>query len=129
MVITPAAERHDVAITAVDFEPQLAPDGSIVSDKMKLLVAVENKGNRPETNLVVRVGLSSAKDREVLAQSTATVDGLVPGESKILRFETQPGLPLRSGYVLKAELDPVPGEVELSNNLRTYQLQVTMMSK
>src|SRR5437764_545928 len=50
-------EEHDLAVAAVDFDPALDSVGIVAGKPYALLVAVENKGNRPEGAFTVSTQL------------------------------------------------------------------------
>ena len=128
-VATPTAEAHDLAITAIDFDPALRSNSLLASDNITLLVAVENRGNQVEKDAIVEATLFGLPDSDVLVSSQGMVKEIVPGESQVARFSNFSSIPLRSAYSLKVEVSPVPGEIFLGNNSRTYKLEVTVSSR
>ncbi len=125
----PIGETHDMAITAIDFDPALKGGSSLPTDNITLLVAVENRGSEVERDAVVEAALVGSPDMNVLVTSQATIKEIVPGESQVVRFSNFSSIPLRSAYSLRVEVQPVPGEFAKANNTRTYKLEVTVSSR
>lgn len=124
----PSAELHDLAVTAIDFDPALRPGSFAATDNINLLVAVENRGNQAESDAVVEATLYGLPDSDVLVTSKATIMEIVPGESQVVRFSNFSSIPLRSAYYLRVETRSVQGEIVLGNNAKSYRLEVTVSS-
>lgn len=118
------AER-DIAVLAVDFDPPLnllkMPIGS---QEVTLQVAIENKGYRKESNIQVTVKLLGNELTDVIKQETQNIDNLPPGGIKILQFRSLLSVPYRSKYRLEIEASPVPNETLLTNNRKSYDIQI-----
>ena len=126
-VVTAVPQIHDVAIIGVDFDPALDYSQIISNGGVTLLVAVENKGLATETNVELKVRLldtvNEAKPQELL-NDTVAVRSLLSHEVRVVRFDPVTGLPVRERYKLVAELSPVMGEQELSDNTRSFDILV-----
>ncbi len=125
---TPSSEFHDIAITAVDFDPLPRPDQPLDAENSSLLAIVENKGNKVEGQITVSATLRTDNEEKPLYQSKAQIDRLVPGESKVVRFSKLGQVPLKSNYVLQVEAMSVPGETILENNSKVAKVDVVMTS-
>jgi hypothetical protein len=125
--VTP--DEHDLAILAVDFEPQLDYE-QIVSDLngITLLVAVENTGLSTETGVLVEAQLSADDGRTVIVERSAEIASIAPGETQVVRFSQLPRPPYRPTYQLSVQAVAVPGEANLTNNLRVYDITITSSS-
>ena len=120
------AENHDVAIAAVDFDPALDPQKLVSGKPHSLLVAIENKGNRTEEQVIVTAQLLTADRQQVLMSSQKQVNLISPGNLTVVKF---PGatnnLPRQRTYLLNVEIQPCPREANLANNKRTLEIQVS----
>lgn len=126
VVVTPPAVNHDIAITAIKFDPASGSGGSSSQTPGSLLAVLENKGNQGEKDITLEATLYGPEEGDLLLRRSARVQTLVPGESSVVSFGELPLLPLRSSYRLIIEAKPVPGEVLISDNRKTYELQVTL---
>lgn len=122
-------EAHDLAVTAIDFDPAWKGGNSFPSDNITLLVAVENRGGEVERDVVVGSTLYGWPDMDVLATSEASIKAIAPGESQVVRFSSFSSIPLRSAFTLKVQVQPVMGETAMANNSRAYKLEVTVSSR
>jgi hypothetical protein len=123
---TVAPDERGLAIMGVDFDPPLEAGQILSSGGVTLLVALENQGRQTEPVARVTARLhdpNSALEAD-LANETITVRSLAPGELRIVRFTQVNDLPVRSHYKLAIEVLPVPGERELDDNVRTYDIIV-----
>lgn len=123
--VEPAKELHDLAITAIDFDPPLSSSRSLLAEQLSLLAVVENQGNQVERLLVVQAKLYASPSDVPLVQSEAKVDRLVPGESKVVRIQGLPSVPVRSAYKLDVSVVPVAEEVLVTDNTKTYRIEVS----
>ena len=64
-----------------------------------------------------------AGPRELL-NDTVLIRSLAPREVRVVRFNQVTDLPVRERYKLVAELSPVRGERELSDNTRSFDILV-----
>lgn len=124
-----AGPAHDMAVTAIDFDPAWKGGAHLANDNITLLVAVENRGSEVERDVVVEAALLGLPDADVLVNSQATIKEIVPGESQVVRFSNFSSIPLRSAYSLRVEIQPVLGETAQNNNSRIYRLEVTVSSR
>ena len=126
-VVTAIPSPHAVAIIGVDFDPELDYSQILTNGGVTLLVAVENKGLSAESNVEVKARLLDTADevrsRELLNQ-TVVIETLSPGQVRVVRFAQVNDLPLQERYELVVELSPVPGELELHDNTRRFDILV-----
>jgi hypothetical protein len=126
-VVTAVPQAHAVAIIGVDFDPALDSSQILSNGGVTLLVAVENQGLATETNVELRARLFDTADeggpRELL-NGTMMIRSLAPREVRVVRFDQVTNLPVRERYKLVAELSPVRGERELSDNVRSFDIVV-----
>jgi len=126
-VVTVIPQQHDLSILGIDFDPPLNYESIVSNGGITLLVAIENRGlcTESEVNLSARLmdRADSAKARELLNE-TLTLDNVAAGEVRVARFTQVSELPARDGYHLVLELEPVAGEVDLSDNHRAYDIVV-----
>lgn len=123
--VTPSA--HAVAIVGVDFDPPLSSLQALNESGVRLLVAVENQGQYPESNLEVTALLSDPNDpadARSLLNETVVIESLAPGEIRLVRFSPVTALPIRGQYTLMVELTAVAGDLALQDNSRTYEIIV-----
>ncbi len=125
-VITRVYE-HDLAVLAIDFDPPLAYEQIVVKgEQATLLVAVENLGFQTEANVKVKARLSAYEDDTPILEKTCYIDTIAPGQIKIARFKDISRVPYRPAYRLKVWVLPVPGEIGVANNEKSYDLYVNM---
>ncbi|MCL5958829.1 MAG: hypothetical protein M1358_05830 [Chloroflexi bacterium] len=122
-VKAPSSDHHDVAIISVDFDPPLTQGrlAAVPLDKLALLVAVDNKGNKAETGLSVQAKLMGESEADTIESKSLTIDSLAPGEARVVKF-TGFAAPARSSYFLKVEVQPISGEIVTNDNSKTIQL-------
>lgn len=127
LAVTAVPQTHAVAIIGVDFDPELDYDQIISNGGVTLLVAVENQGQVTETGVELKARLldtaNEGSSRDLLNE-TVLIDSLAPREVRIVRFNQVSDLPVRERYKLVAELTPVQGERELSDNTRSFDILV-----
>ena len=111
----------------VDFDPSLDYSEITAVGGVTLLVAIKNLGLATEPKAEVRARLldplNPARPVELLNEEI-TVRALAPDEVRVVRFSQVSDLPLRQLYQLEVELDPVPGERDLTDNTRSYDILV-----
>jgi hypothetical protein len=123
--VVPAA--HAVGIVGVDFDPPLDDPRFLSNGGVTLLVAIENQGVSAESNITVTARLldpHATADESPLLHEAVNVKTLAPGEVRVVRFSQVTDLPLRSRYKLRVELTPAPGEDDLADNSRAYDIVV-----
>jgi hypothetical protein len=123
---TVAPDERGLAIMGVDFDPPLEGGQLLRTGGVTLLVAVENQGRVTEqaARMTARLYDPASPHGVDLASETITVRSLAPGELRVVRFTQVTDLPVRSQYKLAVEVSPAPGERELGDNLRTYDILV-----
>jgi hypothetical protein len=119
-------EEHGLAIMGVDFDPPLEAGQILTSGGVTLLVALENQGQftEPTARVTARLYDPESPRSADLASETITVRGLAPRELRVIRFTQVTDLPVRMRYKLAVEVSPAPGERELLDNVRIYDILV-----
>jgi len=121
---TATGATNDIAIMGIDFAPPLKKaEQAMPTDKITLLVAIENKGTQVESNVVVEARLLSAT-QEPLLQGISRVETIAPGEVKIASFSDFAPLPPKPDYQLAIHVPGVPGETRLADNDKHFRLQI-----
>ena len=121
--VTP--DEHDLAILAVDFEPQLDYEQIVNNlDNITLLIAVENTGISTETDVAIEARLSCDEGRTTIVERDAEIASIAPGETQVVRFTQIPRPPYRPAYQLSVRAIAVPGETNLADNLRLYDINI-----
>jgi hypothetical protein len=122
-----SVDEHDLAVLAIDFDPSLNYEQIIIKgEQATLLVAVENIGLQTEANVKVKARLSAYEDDTPILEKTCHIDAIAPGQIKIARFKDISHVPYRQTYRLKVWVLPVPGEVGVANNQKSYDLYINM---
>jgi hypothetical protein len=123
----PPVDEHDVAVLAIEFDPSLECEQIMFrGEQATLLVAVENIGLQTEAGVEVKARLSTYEDDNPILEKTCHIDIIAPGQIKIARFKGISHIPNRPDYRLKVWIPPVPGEIGIANNQRSYDLRITM---
>jgi hypothetical protein len=118
-------ESHNLAVLAVDFDPPLDYEQLIIRrQSVALLVAVENTGTQTERDITVRAQLSAPADPDFVLTQGASLASLAPGEIQVVRFARLGEVPYYQAYYLEVVVDPVEGEIELSDNRRAFDIQI-----
>lgn len=122
--ITP--DDHDLTILAVDFDPPLDDYEQLINnpDGMTLLIAVENTGLSTEADVLIEVQLSADEGETIIVERSAEIASIAPGETQVIRFTQISSLPYRPAYQLSVQTVAVPGETNLANNSRVYDLHL-----
>lgn len=137
-VVQPAARRapeiatvvpsaHAVGIMGVDFVPSLDYSEIISYGGVTLLVAIENLGLTTEPKVEVKARLLDPADggeAVELLNEAVIAKSLFPGEVRVVQFAPVSDLPLRQRYKLEVAIEPVPGERDLADNTRSYDILV-----
>jgi hypothetical protein len=118
-------ERHDLGILAVDFDPALDMERIVANEPIKLLVGVENLGNRPESGVVVRATLYNGDRTRVLMVDSQRISNVTAGNVKIVEFTRGEAPPRYNSYVLEVKIDPVTRESNITNNHRTLNIAIS----
>jgi len=87
-------------------------------------VVIENRGSEPEQNVPVRVVLFDDADQVVL-NSVEYATTIAKHDTAIIRFEGDLPGTLKSRYQLRVVIDSVPGETNVLNNIRVYDVAVS----
>jgi hypothetical protein len=120
--LTPA-DTHDVRIISLHLEPAINNNGTVDTlENRTLLVAIDNNGNKAESNISVALAVKSDSDKESLISQTQNITTLAPGEVKVLKFGGLSTLPSRPAYKLIVDTVAVPGEVKTADNSKTLEL-------
>jgi len=123
---TTPVDEHDVAVLAIDFDPSLEYEQILAKgEQATLLVAVENIGLQTEADVTVKARLSTYEDNTLILEKTCYIDTIAPGQIKIARFKGISRIPYQSAYRLKVWILPVPGEIGMANNQRSYDLHIS----
>ena len=121
-------EEHDLAVLAVDFDPSLEYEKIIArrsrGEGITLLVAIENTGLQTEQSVAVQIELSRDGTETAFLQKEGSIETIAPGEIKIVHFEDAE-IPFSYQYLLKVYVEPVPGETQLDDNYKSYDLLIT----
>jgi len=126
--ITP--DEHDLAVLAIDFEPQLDYEQIVNNpDGITLLIAIENTGLSTETDVSIEAQLSADEGRTTIVERSAQIASIAPGETQVVRFVQIPRPPYRPTYQLSVQVLAVAGETNLADNLRIYDLLITSTSR
>ena len=123
-VVAWPAEDHDLAILGIEFSPPLRFADVIAAGKLTLLVALENRGNSRESDVIVEARLVDSADVEIIPRRSQQLASMGPGEVKLVRFEDLAFIPYRPAYVMTVSVLPVPGEVRTIDNQRSYRFQL-----
>lgn len=119
-----SSEIHDIAVTDVT----VFPTKVLIIGTVTINVTVENQGTSPETfNVTVYAGT------HVVNHPPLTVTDLAPGTTRTLTFQWKlypirimifpppwpwpPNAPLIENLTVRAEVTPVAGEVDVSDNI------------
>ena len=117
--------NHNLAVMAVDFDPPLSYKQLILHRQaVALLVVVENRGAQSEQDVVVRAQLSTPENPDFVLTQDASVTSIAPGEVQIVRFASLGKIPYHQAYYLEVVVEPVDGEVDLSDNSKAFDIQI-----
>ena len=117
--------ERNLTVMAVDFDPPLSYQQLILRRQaVELLVAVENSGRATERNVAVRAQLSSPEDPAFVLGQEASLSTIASGEIQIVRFAPLKEIPYHQTYRLEVWVDPLPGESDLADNQKVFDIQV-----
>jgi hypothetical protein len=120
-------DEHDLAVLAIDFDPSLEYEQILAKgEQVTLLVAVENIGLKTEADVTAKAQLSAQEDDTPILEKTCHIGAIAPGQIKIARFKGISRIPYRSAYRLTVWVLPVPGEIGMANNQKSYDLHITI---
>jgi hypothetical protein len=124
---SPGNTDHNLAITAVDFDPPLNYQQLIIQrQSLALLVAIENNGSSTERNVTVRAQLSSPEDPDLFLTQGASIASIAPGEVEVVRFSRLGEIPYHQTYHLEVMVDPVAGESDLGDSSKAFDIQILL---
>lgn len=116
---------YDLAIVSVDFDPALQGNRLPVRDSYAVLVAIENRGVLTARNIKVNASLKHVADAHTMLEGQQTVSELAPGAIKVVRIQPHGTLPPEfATYELTVQVQPLPSETILSNNVRGFTIRV-----
>jgi hypothetical protein len=120
-----AGQAHNLAVVAVEFDPPLDYQRLILRrQSITLLVALENRGSETEHDVTVQAELSTPADPTLhLARSTGT-PSIAPGEIQVVRFPALSAIPFFDAYHLEVIVDALPGEINLDDNRKAFDIQI-----
>lgn len=123
-----ALPERNLSIVGVDFDPPLEQQKIMRRGSLTLLVAVENEGLHPESEVRVRARLladTNTAAGEPLLEDERTLKVIAPGEVAVVRFESLERIPLYPRYRLEIGILPIPGETTLTDNERSFDIAVS----
>jgi hypothetical protein len=124
--LSSAAGEHNLAIMAAVLDPPLQYQQLILRrQSVTLMVALENRGTNTEREVVVRASLTSPRDAKLSLTQQAKVTSIAPGEIQIVQFARLEEIPYYTAYRLEVSVDPVAGELDLSDNTKVYDVKIT----
>jgi hypothetical protein len=123
---TPSGDgTHNLSVLAVDFDPPLTYQQLVLRPQsVELLVVIENTGKVTEHDVTVRAQLSTPQNPDYLLTQGASVASIAPGEIQIVRFARLSEIPLHETYNLEVIVEPVTGEIDLTDNTKAFELQI-----
>ncbi|HEY1013617.1 MAG TPA: hypothetical protein VGE07_12980 [Herpetosiphonaceae bacterium] len=115
---------YDLGIVSVDFDPALQGNRLPVNDTYAVLAAVENRGALTAYNVRVKARLLN-EDGGLVLEGAGALESLAPGAIAVVRIQPAGSLPAEfATYTLTVRAEPLPNESTLSNNTRTFTIQV-----
>lgn len=94
------------------------------SDQLEWQVTVENSGESPESNVIVRVTFAadaSPKDAQTVEKEIPSIQ---PGQQQSVTLPGPKSPTFGEASVLKVEVVPVPGEQKTDNNRAEYPVKI-----
>jgi hypothetical protein len=124
--LSPAEGDHNLAVMAAVLDPPLQYQQLISRrQSVTLMVAIENRGTSTERNVLVRASLTSPRDDKLDLSQEAKVASIAPGEIQIVQFARLQEIPYYTAYRLEVSVDPVAGELDLSDNSKVFDVKIT----
>ncbi len=126
-VATVVPSPHALAVVGIDFDPPLQYDQIMAAGGVSLIAAVHNGGLYAESGVAITAQLFDPAGRggaTLLLDETVVIDSLEPGEISLVRFSQVTTLPLRGRYRLVLQVSAVDGELDATDNQRTYEIVV-----
>lgn len=115
---------RDLAIAAVDFDPESSPQRIFSGRPYNLLVAVENKGNHLEGPFTVSLQLLAKDTGQLLMTAQRTLRMLSAGDVTVVRFPGQTSPQAQGVYLLDAQVQTLPRDADTSNNKRVLEVRM-----
>ena len=94
------------------------------SDQLEWQVTVENSGEAPETNVIVRVTFASDASPDDAQTVEKEIASMQPGEQQSVTLPGPKSPTFGEASVLKVEVVPVPGEQKTDNNRAEYPVKI-----
>lgn len=117
-----ARQEHDVQILAVNVTwPDSVQDLRQV--QVQLAVAIENRGNETAQDLELDIILRDDA-KQVVTRHVEKVTELAPGEVVVPTIQSTLSPPYSASYDLMIALEPVPGETQLANNRKRFEIHI-----
>jgi hypothetical protein len=117
-------ELHDLAIAAVDLDPEFDAQKAFTGRPYNLLVAVENKGNRIEGPFTVSLQLLTQDRGQLVMAAHRTLQMLSAGDVTVVRFPGQTPTPARGVYLLSTQVETLLHDANITNNRRTLEIRM-----
>jgi hypothetical protein len=86
------------------------------STDLAFVAAVTNSGDSQEVQVEVTLTIPAAAGQTEPIEKKQTIDLINPGETKEVTFRDFPQVPFGEKVNIRVDVDPVPGEKNLSNN-------------
>ncbi len=119
-------EDHNLAVMAAVLDPPLQYEQLIIRrQSVTLLVVIENRGDSTERDVAVRARLTSPRDAALDLSQESSITSIAPGEIQIVRFARLQEIPYYSAYRLEVSVDAVPGELDLRDNSKVYDVRIS----
>jgi hypothetical protein len=115
---------HDLAIAAVDFDPESGPQRIFSGRPYNLLVAVENKGSHLEGPFTVSLQLLAKDTGQLLMTAQRTLRMLSAGDVTVVHFPGQTPPQAQGIYLLSAQVQTLPRDADTTNNKRVLEVRM-----
>ena len=111
-----------VAVGSQTLQPRPAANRIVASSNVTFSVKFQNQGDNPETDVRVRIRIRGAGDTITVQK---TVDQTLPKAETTVEVPLGQAPPLSSAVTITAEVLPVPGEKNTTNNSQDYSALFT----
>jgi hypothetical protein len=111
-----------VAVGSQTLQPRPAANRIVASSNVTFSVKFANQGDNPETDVRVRIRIRGAGDTITVQK---TVDQTLPKAETTVEIPLGQAPPLSSAVTITAEIVPVPGEKNTTNNQQDYSALFT----
>jgi len=115
---------HDLAITALDFDPESSSQRIFSGRPYNMLVAVENKGNHLEGPFTVSLQLLAKDSGQLVMATQRTLRMLSAGDVTVVRFPGQASPQPQGVYLLSAQVQSLPRDADTTNNKRVLEVSM-----